>query len=306
VTVLQAFVLGVLQGLSEFLPISSSAHLTLVPWLFHWRDPGLAFDVALHFGTLIAVLWYFGAEWASLIGAAASIVVHRRIETDEERRVIFLIVATIPGAIAGLALENYAETAFRDPRLVATVLIIMGIVLWWVDKRARQDRPLPTMRWIDREFRSLNVIGVTMIALAVVLLLAEVYGKRKVKLDGMTLVQSQGIGWAQVLGLVPGASRSGSTITAGRGLGLTREAAAVFSFLMSMPIIAAASLVKLPHVLKTEGIDAQLVVGVLASALSGWLAISVLLRFVVRRSYGVFAVYRVVVGLAVLAIAFTR
>jgi len=266
VTVLQAFVLGVVQGLSEFLPISSSAHLTLIPWLFHWRDPGLAFDVALHFGTLIAVLWYFRVEWASLISAAVSIVVHRRIETDEERRVIFLIVATIPGAIAGLALENYAESAFRDPRLVATVLIIMGVVLWWVDKRAPQDRPLPTMRWIDALL----------------------------------------IGLAQMFAIIPGVSRSGSTITAGRGLRLTREAAAVFSFLMSMPIIAAASLVKLPHVLKTEGIDAQLVVGVLASALSGWLAISVLLRFVVRRSYGVFAIYRVVVGLVVLAIAFTR
>ena len=265
-TVLQAFVLGVVQGLSEFLPISSSAHLTLIPWLFHWRDPGLAFDVALHFGTLIAVLWYFRVEWASLISAAVKIVVHRRIETDEERRVIFLIVATIPGAIAGLALENYAESAFRDPRLVATVLIIMGVVLWWVDKRAPQDRPLPTMRWIDALL----------------------------------------IGLAQMFAIIPGVSRSGSTITAGRGLRLTREAAAVFSFLMSMPIIAAASLVKLPHVLKTEGIDAQLVVGVLASALSGWLAISVLLRFVVRRSYGVFAIYRVVVGLVVLAIAFTR
>jgi undecaprenyl-diphosphatase len=266
VTVLQALVLGVLQGLAEFLPISSSAHLTLVPWLLHWRDPGLAFDVALHFGTLLAVLWYFRAQWAALIGAAVSIVAHRRIETEEERRLLYLIVATIPGAIAGLALEKYAESAFRDPRLVATVLIIMGIVLWWVDKRAAQDRPLQSMRWSDAIL----------------------------------------IGLAQMFAIIPGVSRSGSTITAGRALRLTREGAAVFSFLMSMPIIAAASLLKLPHVLKTEGIDAPLVVGVVASALSGWLAISVLLRFVVRRSYGVFAIYRVVVGLIVLAVAFSR
>jgi undecaprenyl-diphosphatase len=266
VTVLQALVLGVLQGLAEFLPISSSAHLTLAPWLFHWRDPGLAFDVALHFGTLLAVLWYFRAQWAALIGAAVSIVAHRRIETEEERRLLYLIVATIPGAIAGLALEKYAESAFRDPRLVATVLIIMGIVLWWVDKRAAQDRPLQSMRWSDAIL----------------------------------------IGLAQMFAIIPGVSRSGSTITAGRALRLTREGAAVFSFLMSMPISAAASLLKLPHVLKTEGIDAPLVVGVVASALSGWLAISVLLRFVVRRSYGVFAIYRVVVGLIVLAIAFSR
>jgi undecaprenyl-diphosphatase len=266
VTVLQALVLGVLQGLSEFLPVSSSAHLTLAPWLLHWRDPGLAFDVALHFGTLIAVLWYFRAQWVALVAAAAGIVSRRRIETEEERRVVYLIIATIPGAIAGLALEKYAESAFRDPKLIATVLIIMGIVLWWTDKRAAQNRPLASMRWTDALL----------------------------------------IGLAQMFAIVPGVSRSGSTITAGRGLRLTREGAAVFSFLMSMPIIAAASILKLPHVLKTEGIDAPLVVGVLASALSGWLAISVLLRFVVRRSYGVFAVYRVVVGLIVLAIAFTR
>jgi undecaprenyl-diphosphatase len=266
VTVLQALVLGILQGLAEFLPISSSAHLTLAPWLLHWPDPGLAFDVALHFGTLIAVLWYFRQEWLALIGAAVSIVVHRRVETDEERRVVFLIVATIPGAIAGLALEKYADSAFRDPKLIATVLIVMGIVLWWTDKRAAQDRPLQSMRWADALL----------------------------------------IGLAQMFAIVPGVSRSGATITAGRALRLTRESAAVFSFLMSMPIIAAASLVKVPHVLKTEGLDAPLVVGVLASAVSGWLAISVLLRFVVRRSYGIFAVYRVVVGLIVLAIAFSR
>jgi undecaprenyl-diphosphatase len=266
VTVFQALVLGVIQGLSEFLPISSSAHLTLVPWLFHWRDPGLAFDVALHFGTLIAVLWYFRHQWITLVAAAASIIAHRRVETEQEWRAVYLIIATIPGAIAGLALEKYAESTFRDPKLVATVLIIMGVVLWWIDKRSAQDRPLGSITWVD----------------------------------------ALSIGLAQMFAIIPGVSRSGSTITAGRALRLTREGAAIFSFLMSMPIIAAASLLKLPHVLKTEGIDAQLVVGVLASAVSGWLAISVLLRFVVRRSYGIFAVYRVVVGLIVLAIAFTR
>src|SRR5204862_3367045 len=174
-TPLQAIALGIIQGLSEFLPISSSAHLTLAPWLFHWRDPGLAFDVALHFGTLIAVLWYFRAQWVALVGAAVGIVIHRRVETEEERRVVYLIIATIPGAIAGLALEKYAESAFRDPKLIATVLIIMGVVLWWTDKRAAQDRPLASMRWIDALL----------------------------------------IGLAQMFAIVPGVSRSGSTITAG-------------------------------------------------------------------------------------------
>jgi undecaprenyl-diphosphatase len=265
-TTAQALILGLIQGLSEFLPISSSAHLTLAPWLFHWPDPGLAFDVALHVGTLVAVLTYFRAEWISLIVAAKNIVVHRRVETDEERRVIFLIIATIPGAIAGLALERYAESTFRDPRLIAVVLIVMGVVLWLVDKVVAQERPLASMRWTDALF----------------------------------------IGLAQMFAIVPGVSRSGSTITAGRSLRMTRESAAVFSFLMSMPIIAAASILKVPHVLKTEGFSAPLVVGVLASAISGWLAIAILLRFVVRRSYGVFAAYRVVLGLIVLAIAYAR
>ena len=265
-SVTQALILGLIQGLSEFLPVSSSAHLALAPWLFHWPDPGLAFDVALHVGTLVAVLSFFRAQWISLIVAAKNIVVHRRVETEEERRVIFLIVATIPGAIAGLALEKYAESAFRDPRLIACVLIVMGIVLWVVDRVAAQERPLASMRWTDALL----------------------------------------IGLAQMFAILPGVSRSGSTITAGRALRLTREGAAVFSFLMSMPIIAAASILKVPQVLRTEGISPPLLVGVLASAASGWLAIAILLRFVVRRSYGVFAAYRVVVGLIVLAIAFSR
>jgi undecaprenyl-diphosphatase len=266
VSVTQALVLGILQGLAEFLPISSSAHLTLAPWLFGWPDPGLAFDVALHVGTLVAVLWFFRAQWISLVAAAIRLVTQGKPKTEEERRVIFLIIATIPGALAGLALEKYADTAFRDPRLIAVVLIVMGVLLWIVDRMAARDRPLETMRWKDALL----------------------------------------IGLAQMFAIVPGVSRSGSTITAGRALHFTREGAAVFSFLMSMPIIAAAAILKVPHVLKTEGLSTPLMVGVVASAISGWLAITVLLRFVVSRSYGVFAAYRVVVGIIVLAIAFSR
>jgi undecaprenyl-diphosphatase len=215
---------------------------------------------------LVAVLTFFRAQWISLIRAGWEIVVRRRVETEEQRRVIFLIIATIPGAIAGLALEKYAESTFRDPRLIAVVLIVMGIVLWLVDRAAPQDRPLGSMRWTDALM----------------------------------------IGLAQMFAILPGVSRSGSTITAGRALRLTREGAAVFSFLMSMPIIAAASILKVPHVLRSEGVSLPLVIGVLSSAVSGWLAITVLLRFVVRRSYGVFAIYRVALGLIVLAIAFSR
>jgi len=260
VTVFQALILGIIQGLSEFLPISSSAHLLLAPWILHWPDPGLAFDVALHFGTLVAVLWYFWAEWITLLIAAKDVIVKRRIETENERRVLFLIIATIPGAIAGLALEKQAESTFRDPRLVAVTLIVMGLLLWFIDRFAARDRTLGTMRWTDALL----------------------------------------VGIAQMFAIIPGVSRSGSTITAGRALRFTREDAAVFSFLMSMPIIAAAAVLKMPQAIREQGLSAPVIVGILASAVSGWLAISVLLRVVTRHSYGVFAAYRVLLGAAVL------
>jgi undecaprenyl-diphosphatase len=265
-TIFQSLVLGLIQGLTEFLPVSSSAHLSLAPYLFGWQDPGLSFDVALHFGTLIAVLWFFRKEWAKLIGAAVSIITTRKVDTVEKKRVVFLIIATIPGAIGGLLLEKKAETAFRAPALTAIALIVMGIILWLVDRVVSQERKVENMTWVD------------------------------------ALI----IGCAQVVALIPGVSRSGATITAGRALKFDRESAAIFSFLMSMPIIAAAVVLKGPEVLRTGGFGIELLVGVLASAISGWLAISVLLRYVSRHSYGVFALYRVLLGLAVLAVVYTR
>jgi len=266
VTSFQALVLGLIQGLTEFLPISSSAHLALAPWFLGWQDPGLAFDVALHFGTLLAVLWFFRKEWAQLIAAVISIVQKRRVETVEEKRVIFLILATIPGAIGGLLLEEKAETVFRAQALTATALIMMGVILWAADRFSRMTRDLTTMRWLDAVL----------------------------------------IGIAQVVALVPGVSRSGSTITTGRVLGFNRESAAVFSFLMSMPITAAAIVLKGPEVLRESGISAPLIIGVLSAALSSWLAIAVLLRYVARHSYGIFALYRVVLGVVVLALLYAR
>lgn len=264
-TVFQALVLGILQGLAEFLPISSSAHLALAPWAFGWQDPGLAFDVALHLGTLVTVLWYFRAEWTALVISAVSIVRTRRIQTPEEWRVIFLIFGTIPGAIAGLLLEKAAETAFRAPALMATTLIVMGVLLWASDRYAPQSRSMNAMTWRDALL----------------------------------------IGLAQACALVPGFSRSGSTITGARLLKLDRTSAAVFSFLLSMPITAAAALLKVPDAVR-EGISAPLVVGVVAAALSSWLAIAVLLRYVSRNSFGLFAVYRLVLGVAVLALVAAR
>lgn len=265
-SIFQALVLGVLQGLSEFLPISSSAHLALAPWLLGWEEPGLAFDVALHVGTLVAVLTYFRAEWQRLIVAAWEIARTRRVETESQRRVIFLIVATIPAGIAGMLLNEYAESTFRAPQVIAIAMMALGVVLWLVDRYAPQARSLDRMKGRDALF----------------------------------------IGCAQILALIPGVSRSGATITAGLAGRFDRESAAVFSFLMSMPIIAAAAVFKVPHALREHGLSAPLVVGVLASAISGWLAIGLLLRYVTRRSYGVFALYRIAVGLIVLALVFAR
>jgi undecaprenyl-diphosphatase len=265
-TVFQAFVLGIIQGLSEFLPISSSAHLTLAPWAFGWRDPGLDFDVALHLGTLIALVWFFWQEWITLAIAFGGIVRRGRIETESQRRFVWVVIATIPGAIAGFLLQDYAETVFRSPVLIGSMLIAMGLILWFVDKRSGQERGLETMRWTD---------AVT-------------------------------IGLAQMFAIIPGVSRSGSTITAGRGLRFSREGAAVFSFLMSLPIISAAILFEGPKAIREHGISAPLIVGVVAAAVSGWLAIAVMLKYVARHSYGVFALYRVVIGAAVLVLALYR
>jgi undecaprenyl-diphosphatase len=265
-TPFQAIALGVIQGLSEFLPISSSAHLILAPWLFGWEDPGLAFDVALHFGTLLAVLWYFRMEWLTLIRAAFGIVTTGRIETPEKRRVVYLTIATIPGAIGGYLLQSRAESAFRSPQLIAIALIILGVVLWIVDKLVDQRRILGEMRWVDALL----------------------------------------IGLSQVIALIPGVSRSGSTITTARGLRFDRESAAEFSFLMSMPIIAAAVVLEGPKALAQGGLTGELMSGVVASAISGWLAISILMRYVSRHSYGIFAAYRIILGLAVLAVVHAR
>ena len=231
----------------------------------HWQDPGLAFDVALHLGTLIALVWFFWQEWITLAKALVAMLTKRRVETESERRFLWVVIATIPGGLAGYLLQDYAQHLFRSPVLIGTMLIVMGVILWGIDRAASQERNLETMRWTD----------------AVV------------------------IGLAQMFAIIPGVSRSGSTITAARALRFSRESAAVFSFLMSLPIIAAAVVFEGRHAI-VDGISAPLIAGVVASAVSGWLAIAVLLKYVARHSYGIFALYRLVVGAAVLAIAMYR
>jgi undecaprenyl-diphosphatase len=266
VTIFQAIVLGIVQGLAELLPISSSAHLALTPYFFGWTDPGLAFDVALHLGTLIALVWYFRAEWIDMTKSAWRIASTRRIETVHDKRLVYLIVATIPAGVGGLLLNDLAETTFRSPKIIGVALVVMGVLLWAVD------------RWSVR---------------------ARV-------LDEVTMRDAIIVGCAQVLALIPGVSRSGSTITAGRLLKLDRPSAARFSFLMSMPITLAAVILKVPEAVRSHGVSAPLVAGVIAAAISSWLTITVLLRYVSKHSFGVFAVYRVILAAVVFATIATR
>lgn len=265
-TLWQALVLGTLQGLTEFLPVSSSAHLSLTPWVFGWQPAGLAFDVSLHIGTLLALLWYFRAEWLRLIQGGITLLRTRRADDANARQALFIIIATIPAGIAGLLLEDLAETAFRAPIITAIALIVLGALLWIADALAPRDRAREQMTWRDALL----------------------------------------VGLAQCLALVPGVSRSGSTITAGRALGFDRSSAAVFSFLMSFPIITAAAVFKVPDAIRESGITLPLLVGVAAAAVSSWLAIAVLLRFVQRRSYAPFAVYRFALGALILGLIATR
>jgi undecaprenyl-diphosphatase len=252
------------QGLAEFLPISSSAHLTLLPWLLGWEDPGLAFDVALHWGTLAAILVVFWEDWIRLIRAG----LFGRGERRDVQLFWALVVSAIPGAIIGKLLDRWAEENLRAPLLIACTLGVMGVILWWADRIGRKDRGL----------------------------------------DQMTLGRALAIGVAQAAALIPGVSRSGSTITLGLFQGFDRESIARFSFLMSTPIIFGAGLLKLPKMLgeMRAGTSAVSWVGLaggfIASAVVGTAVIRWMLAWLRKRSYVVFAAYRIAVALLVVAV----
>jgi undecaprenyl-diphosphatase len=263
----QAIILGIVQGLAEFLPISSSAHLILVPWLFGWDDPGLAFDVALHWGTLFAVVFVFWRDWGRLIGAGARSLVDRDFTGTGERKLFWaLVVSTIPGALVGKLLGNWAEETLRAPLLIAATMSLMGIVLWLADRSGSKEK-------LEEQ---------------------------------MAQPEAFGIGVAQAFALVPGVSRSGSTISLGLVLGYTREAIARFSFLMSTPIIFGAGLLKFPKMIQEmhEGSSAVtwggLAAGCVASAIVGALVIRWLLAYLRTRTYAIFAWYRLLIAALIL------
>jgi len=254
VTPLQAAVLGVVQGLTEFLPISSSAHLYVVPTLLGWPYAGVAFDVALHWGTLLALLVAFGGEWWKLArDLFARGTPQQRAAFDLFAK---LVVASVPGAIAGYLLQDLAETKLRALPLQAVMLLVFGALLW------AADRFSPA-------------------------------GKR---LDAPSWPASIGIGFAQALALVPGVSRSGITMTAGRTGGLDRLSSARFSFLLATPITFGAGLLELRH-MPHDIPKSTLAIGVAVSAVTGLLAIRGLLRWLGRAGFGVFFAYRAALAL---------
>jgi undecaprenyl-diphosphatase len=267
---IQAIILGIVQGLTEFLPISSSGHLLLLPWGLGWEELESAslkksFDVALHLGTLIAVIGYFRRDLFRYAVAGTGCLVQRRrpVQTDE-RLAGLLVVATIPAVVVGLVLESFIEEALGSPVVIAVSLIGFGLLLWWAD-RSTGVRPVEELRLRDALL----------------------------------------VGMAQTLALNPGTSRSGITMTAARRAGFGRDAAARISFLMSVPITAGAVTYKLAQLMREgvpEGFLEPMIWGILTSAVAGWLAVWGTIRLVRTHTFAVFVVYRVALGSLVLVV----
>lgn len=272
--ILQAIVMGLVQGLTEFLPVSSSGHHILVPYLFGWDDPfieSLAFSVVLHAGTLAALLVYFRADWIRMIPAFFASIRDRSIGDDRDRRLIWLLaLSTIPAALIAFLLNDLVEDeAFRWEGRVAVMLVIGAVIMWLADK----------------------------------------WGPRTHTIDRLTARGAVGIGLAQALALVPGVSRSGISMSAALFAGLDRADAARYSFLMATPITAMAIAYEGLKIVRGEVGGAEpvaLLAGVIASFVSGILAISVLLRYLRTRSFNVFVAYRLVLAAVVLTVFLAR
>jgi len=264
-TAIQAIVLGSVQGFTEFLPISSSAHLILVPWFLGWQDQGLTFDVVLHAGTLLAILAYFWQDWYGMLRGLLSWKWKPPAggEAAGSRLFFYVTCATIPAALAGFFAEKMVETTLRSPFVLSFTMIGVAVLLWVAEKTARLEKGL----------------------------------------SEVSLADALSIGTAQALALIPGTSRSGITITTGLFLGFTRETAARFSFLLSAPIIAGAGLKKALE-LRHEGIlhteQLPLLLGFLASLSIGYLTIRFLMNFLQRNSLFIFICYRILLGMLIL------
>ena len=266
--ILHAIVLGLVQGLSEFLPVSSSGHLLLVPWAFGWNDLDdasikKAFDVALHLGTLVAVVGYYRRDVVGYVRDGVLTIVRRdRPTTPQGRMAWLLVMASVPAALVGVALETWIDDTLGKPWIIAVSLVAFGLVLAWADRRR---------------------------------------GART--FDEISLRDAAVIGAAQVLALNPGTSRSGISMSAAMARGLDRAAAARFSFLLSIPVTAGAVVVKVGGLVSDgipDGLVVPMIVGVVTAGLSGWLAVWGLMRLIRTSSFDGFVAYRVLLGAGVL------
>ena len=262
--IFEAILLGIIQGFTEFLPISSSAHLILIPWMFGWQGTlidSLNFDVALHAGTLVAIVAFFWRDWLGLLKKFFTGFSDGTWKTGEGRLVWFIVLATIPAGVLGMKFEHVVEESFRSPLLVATALVVISLVMWGADR----------------------------------------YSAKTARIGGMSIGHAIFIGFAQALALVPGVSRSGITIIAGLLTGYTRESAARFSFLLSTPVIAGAAALKLRKLHLAEGEALPFALGAAFSAVVGYLCIKFLLQYLNRHSLNLFVWYRLAIaGVAVL------
>lgn len=260
-SLLEAIIYGIVQGLGEFLPISSTAHITLAPWLFGWKDPGLAFDIALHMGTLVAVVIFFWKDWIRLIKAGLT-----DVKSTDGKLFWYIVLACVPGGIFGVLFEDYIETTFRNPLMIGIMLIVMGFVLYVADK----------------------------------------YSKSEVVLKDIGLKRSFLIGVSQALAMLPGVSRSGITMAAGRALEVKREDAARFTFLLSTPFIFLSGVYKAKDLLSVSVEPLPFIVAIATSGIVGAISIKFLLSYLKRNGFGIFAVYRLILGVVVIAVALLR
>ncbi len=262
-TIIQSVILGVVQGLTELLPISSSAHLFLIPWALGWTEVDefntafAGFDVALHAGTLLAIVIFFFKDWINLIKGGFNQVIKKE-KSFEGKMFWYLVIATIPGGAIGFILDHFLEDTLKNGLIIGIALAVMGIILYIVDKKAKSET----------------------------------------KYEEMTLKQTFLIGLSQALAFIPGVSRSGITMTTGRMMGIKRESVAKYSFLLSTPIVAGATLYKL----KDFVISVPFFIGIAVSFIVGLFVIKFLLEYLKKGSFKGFAIYRVIIGIAVIAL----
>jgi len=256
-----AIFMGVVQGITEFFPVSSSAHLTLIPWIFKVPDPGLSFDIALHAGTLFAIVFALKDDWQKIAKAF-----FQKNNSFEKKLVWLLAITTIPGVIAGYFLESQAESTFRNPLIIAATLVTFGLVLYYIDKKVTKFEPI----------------------------------------EIMTPKKAAMVGLSQALAIVPGVSRSGATITGGRAVGLSRQAAAKYSFLAALPIIFGATIYGLRDVPTSDIFSINWIAGFIAALISSFWAIRFLLRYLKSNNFNAFIIYRFALAAFVLILYLIR